>query len=239
MENQNMTNLYEELLKYTQFITPERMTELQILPTDSKAICIYKMLTIIREFSDGDYMLYKYMVNVFEVLPKKFRMEIILGVLLKKFKLNYDFCLQLLDRHLKDETAEEREERIKKNEELLSNKINEDGTISCYTKVSMGDISPVWRYEFNTSQNQVMDSLYFKECGVSIQIAGGYTRNIRIEDVLFCGENNNVYLIPEGYIIENGLADDIEDWIVDLDLYVSQDNFEMNAGIFDDDIDFL
>ncbi len=236
MEKQNMTTLYKELLQFTQFITPERMVRLQILPDDSKEVCIYKIFTIIREISDNDYLVYKYMVDAFELLPKKFRMEILLEVIPKSFKLNTDLCLQLLDMHLKEETENERKERITKNKALLSEKIKNDGTIICYRKVLMGDISPVWTFDFNTNLKQVEDSLYYKEGNINIRIAGGNTREIHIEDVLFCGEENKIYVIPEGYFAEN----DMEDYLgygVDTDLYITQDNFEMHAGMFDDDIE--
>jgi len=235
MNNNDIARTNEELFKYLQFIPSESFDKLQILPDDSKETCIYKLLSFLREFSDDDYVPYQYMANVFDTISKKFRLEILIKVFAKFFISGPNIIMGLFDKHMKEETIKEKEERINTNKAILSKVIKREGTISCYRKVSMGDVSPVWSFGFNTSYQNVKNSLYFTEGNVRVRIAGYCCKTVRIEDVLFCGDNKEIYLIPEAYLIENNLIDSSNLNFVDKELNVTQDNFDSIAGGFYDE----
>lgn len=209
MNQTEIIKFREELNHYLQYVPAERLEELQILPTDTKEACIYKMLVVLREFSVVDEIPYKYIVTNFDLIPRKFRLEVLLKVFYHFFYATPGLVINLFHKHMMEETAEEKEERINANKAALSNTMSGDGTIRCYRKVSMGDISPVWSFEFSTNLKKVLKSMYYTAGNVQLRMAGYFRRDIQIEDVLFCSDNYEIFLVPEDYTMDIELDENL------------------------------
>lgn len=238
MNQTEIIKFREELSHYLQYVPAERLEELQILPTDAKEACIHKMLLVLREFSVEDEIPYKYIVTNFDMIPRKYRLEVLLKVFNHFFYATPGLIINLFHKHMMEETAEEKEERINANKTALSNVMRGDWTISCYRKVSMGDISPVWSFEFSTNLKKVQKSMYYTEGNVQVRIAGYFIRDIRIEDVLFCGNNHEIFLVPEGYTMDMELEGQLYSSTID-DLYIDPCDFENAAGGFFEEFNLL
>lgn len=191
-----MMNYYFEEANH---LSKEEFEQNMILSTDSYEQCLSKMIKICGCFNREDYRAWGYYKVVFNDIPNKYRIPLMLEVIYESYPMDYLEMLRLIDTYLKEETEEEKQYRILRNNDMLKNRVRKDGNVKVYRGIAEGYLMPNYAVSYTLDKKVAQHIVDYHKARHNSRFGVCMEDMVAVEDILYYSNNRKereVFVIP-------------------------------------------
>ena len=182
------------------FLERERFLHNCILPTDSYEECEDKLLTVTGCFPHESEVPWEYFKAIYNGIPVRFRMPLMLSVLYQYYDIDYVEMLQCMSNYINvEETAELKAQRIAGNVALLKDGVRKDGTVMVYRGMAENSLIEEYAVSYTLDKKTADFFVGYHKGWHGSRFGVTIKKFINIEDIMYYSNHRGekeVYVIP-------------------------------------------
>lgn len=189
-------------------------------PNDTYRKCEDKLETVLCFFDSHTDDAWHYFEAIYEDIPIKHRLKLLLEVVYQCYKVNYTRMLGYISECIDAETPDMNQRRIARMQKSLRKYANQDGTITLYRGIGEGGLLPECAVSYTVDKSVAEFFIKNHKLKHGSRFGGIYSRTVSIDRVLYYSNERHekeAFIIPDEIDTLKKSSDEVlEKWTLGL-----------------------